>query len=119
MINRQKLIERLLEEHCGYGDSNCERCAFDCLIRNVVEALSQPPADQWIPCSERSPVETNWYPVTIKYKDEEPYIGTAEYYNGEDNFYVCGEAGWYHDGFPCDDCITAWMERPEPYKGVE
>ena len=50
---------------------------------------------------------------------EKVYSIVAEYYNGEDNFYMCGEAGWYHDGFPCDDCITAWKERPEPYKGVE
>lgn len=100
-------------------NSNRNTSDYDLLIDFIDSHFDNQPQGDWIPCSERLPVETNWYSVTIKYKDEEPYIGTAEYYNGEDNFYVCGEAGWYHDGFPCDDCITAWKERPEPYKGVE
>lgn len=92
------------------------REAIDELIK---AAQSHPPTEQWIPCSERLPKETDWYPVTIQYGNEEPYIGISEYYTGEGKFYVCGKAGWYCDGYPVDDCITAWKERPEPYKGVE
>ena len=107
MINRQKLIEELLDEHCGYGDSNCERCAFDCLIRNVVEALSQPPADQWIPCSERLPklgqiclvTRANWF--------GKPRLEIAGYWLD----------GWRIKGHNTE--ISAWMPLPEPYKGEQ
>ena len=107
MFNRQKLIEELLEEHCGYGDSNCKRCAFDCLIRNVVEALSQPPADQWIPCSERLPEENGKYDVTVN-------DGIVGLYTMELLFYNGKFVPFTHF---TDREILAWKPRPEPYKG--
>ena len=73
----------------------------------------------WIPCSERLPEETGCYRVTYQYKDEKPRIGFCDYYIGEGEFYVCGKAGWYSEGYTADDCVTAWMERPEPYKKDE
>lgn len=124
MISRQKLIEAIEREFDGV-------CVYDVspsqAVSDFIEIVDrQPPADvpdtnvgEWIPCSERLPKETDWYPVTIQYGDEEPYIGISEYYTGEGEFYVCGKAGWYCDGYPVDDCITAWKERPEPYKEGE
>ena len=163
MINRQKLIEELLEEHCGYSDSNCERCAFDCLIRNVVEALSkppaagidkqklieelewqiahwqesvdefhdkeeigvvkglklalekinsQPPADQWIPCSERLPEDDTPCLITIT-----PDFGCmpfvmAAYYDFDGKVWGYNDDdGWMHRIVN----VTAWMPLPEPY----
>ena len=106
MINRQKLIEELLEEHCGYGDSNCERCVFDCLIRNVVEALSQPPADQWIPCSERLPEEDGKFLVT----NETGGVEIATFHKNT----VAGDVFSNRHSRR----RNAWMPLPEPYKGV-
>ena len=72
---------------------------------------------RWIPCSERLPNETGCYRVTYKYRDEEPRIGFCDYYTGEGKFYVYGKAGWYSEGYPADDSVTAWIEQPIPYKG--
>ena len=103
MNNRQKLIEELLEEHCGYSDSNCERCAFDCLIRNVVEALSQPPADQWIPCSRELP------PL-----DEEVLIHCEkDHYNVA--YFDGGDFRAFDYLYDAED-VVAWKEF-ERYKG--
>lgn len=72
----------------------------------AIEALSQPPADQWIPCSERLPEKSGAYIVSVDY-DGIPnvwkmYFTTVEY------------PRWitFHK-------VTAWMPLPEPYKGVK
>ncbi len=73
----------------------------------AIEALSQPPADQWIPCSEKLPDEANYYEVTVSY---DGLVFTSY------SFYSMTESCWCT--YP--NTITAWRERlPEPYKGVE
>ena len=132
MINRQKLIEELLDEHCGYGDSNCERCAFDCLIRNVVEALSQPPADvpdtnvgEWIPCSSGIlPKHKQNVFITLELLKGRRYCTTVTYYTEMgivDEYEWTGEGFYSYDseyGYGKYEKVIAWMPA-EPYMGVE
>ena len=40
-MTREEAIEKLLEEHCGYGDGDCDRCKFKCEIYMAIEALRQ------------------------------------------------------------------------------
>ena len=124
-MTREEAIKKLLEEYCGYGDSNCERCAFDCLIRNVVEALSQPPADQWIPVAEKLPSKEGRYLCfwgtgvmeVLRFSNDLYEVDKYDFYEHK------GKAGFYaYDsewGYSEVDYITAWAELPEPYKGAK
>ena len=40
-MTREEAIKKLLEEHCGYGDGDCDRCKFKCEIYMAIEALRQ------------------------------------------------------------------------------
>ena len=66
------------------------------------------PEPQWIPCSERPPEEEGFYLVTLEHE-----------YGAETNIrffkYENGELYWSKWG---NENITAWMPKPEPYKGV-
>jgi hypothetical protein len=76
-------------------------------IDMAIEALSQPPADQWIPCSsEHHPIEAKLVQVTV-----ETMTGrytSADYYSGEKGRWQC-----YGNN------VIAWMPLPEPYKGEQ
>ena len=75
----------------------------DCrLLKEFIK--SQPPADQWIPCSE-PPKEDGMYFITAEVlgKLEVQYV----FYQKNLNLFIC-------NGTP-----TAWMPLPKPYKGVE
>lgn len=93
---------------------NGNTTAYEDAIKLAIEALSQPPADQWIPCSERLPKEDGKYLVTIH--------GTCSIATDTLFFNVDRQEWCEHDdfGFKHTYCnITAWMPLPEPYKGVE
>ena len=47
MISREETIKKLLEEHCGYGDGDCDRCKFKCEIYMAIEALRERPKGRW------------------------------------------------------------------------
>ena len=98
MISRQKLIEVINEHLIGE------------MRKQVVEIINlQPPADQWIPCSERLPEECDVYWTTVKPNcSYEPFVTTLAYYPSIEE---------WEDGVE----VLAWMpaELPEPYKGVE
>ena len=38
-MTREEAVKKLLEEHCGYGDGDCDRCKFKCEIYMAIEAL--------------------------------------------------------------------------------
>lgn len=72
------------------------------------EALWQPPAEQWIPCSERLPEEQGYYLVTYDFGGGKRVIGKS-FYSELYNRFTTGQKS----------AITAWMPLPEPYKGGE
>lgn len=99
LISRQDAVKALVfaEET---GDMKCEK------LREALEVLnSVPPAQQWIPVSERLPDEDASVLASIKNHSFEVAVGEID-----------GEVFWIVDGFiPLDDVI-AWMPLPEPYK---
>lgn len=115
LISGQKLIEEVERLRTAYnfsacaviGKENCEGSCADCILDSLEEFInSQPPADQWIPCSERLPEERQKVLVTL-----ETFTGVR---------FV--RMDWIKDGnwwLWNSDNVTAWMPLPEPYKGVE
>ena len=62
----------------------------------------------WIPVTERLPKEEGFYLVTLEDKcGAETTIRFFRIENGEHQWSVWG-----------NETITAWMPKPEPYKGV-
>lgn len=115
-ISRQKLIEELdnlslsVEVWTSMKSSEIVKITIEAYRNFVMETInSQPPADQWIPCSERLPDENGKYDVTVW--DEVIGLYTTEwhFYNGKFTPFMNYR----------ERNIKAWKERPEPYKGVE
>ena len=85
-------------------------------LRKAVERIKQlPPAQQWIPVSERLPFVDGEYLVTLTDKDGE-WVSTAQW---NTTF-----GGRWQDVFPDDGYrdignVIAWMPLPEPYKGED
>ena len=142
LISRQKLIEELTDviikhtckpsgcQDClcafeyGIVEESCEEYLeyhklaekiYNEFVINITN--QQPPADQWIPCSERLPDKGG------------TYIVTQERYRLDDRLYkkpVVVETTFADFNF-MDDVwnrarhlkVTAWMPLPEPYKGAE
>ena len=132
MISRQKLIEELTDvivkhtckpsgcQDClcafeyGIVEESCEEYLeyhklaekiYNEFVINITN--QQPPADNWIPCSERLPDESGTYLVSIGNYNGVPkvwrmYFTTVEYPRWL-TFYK----------------VTAWMPLPEPYKGEQ
>lgn len=66
--------------------------------------------NEWIPCSERLPKETDYYLVTGQWKGEERKTWICE-------FLVLNSAfggGWCNHAK--NPVVDAWMPLPEPYK---
>lgn len=122
LISRQKLIEGLMEcSMVGIGKRNPKGSKEEMLYEDyikldtVLELIeSQPPADPWIPCSERLPNQEEYL------KDDGRFIVTDgnRRYQGMFDIY---DGKFKHDRFDCileeDKCVIAWMPLPEPYKG--
>ena len=73
------------------------------LFDMAIEALRQ--ELKWIPISERLPEEMGTYITTVDYGKHGLATG-QRYYHGKG-------LGWE------DDCVTAWMPLPAPYKAQE
>lgn len=82
----------------------------DSIIYETLEEVcrlieSQPPADNWIPCSERLPKESGEYLVNMDYEGM-PLV-TIKYFTtvgSEPNRWLTFRK------------VTAWQHKPEPYK---
>ena len=68
----------------------------------------------WIPVEKRLP-ESNLNPVT---RDAYEYPVTVDFGDVTDvRYYSYWEGHWYNNSpFPMDKYVTAWMDRPQPYK---
>ena len=81
-------------------------------LKHDIEEL--PPAQQWIPVTERPPVREGWYNVTIVVGDSHyTYYDVSTLYmkDGKWHDYDCG--GFEEFKMP----VIAWMPLPEPYEG--
>lgn len=112
-ISRQKLIMAIANWQNtlmpGWSSAN----DTDTVIYNTLEEVvglieSQPPADQWIPCSERLPKFLQPCFITVQYG------GLVTTFRA-----VYWESHWSteNENFHLENVI-AWMPA-EPYKGVE
>ena len=124
-IDKQKLIEEYYDKIVGGYDMGCrpedrkeaellgESC-MECVMRRTGELIaSQPPADQWIPCSERLPEASGYYEVTVQ---EITADGTG-HINRSFAGYLLSHNRWVTNGMH-SYVVTAWREPlPEPYKG--
>ena len=87
---------------------------------DVVNFLeSRPPAQQWIPCSERLPKLDNSYPNSKEYLTQwdDGRIDITRYSN-VNIFWQNEITEPYWKGEQCSKVI-AWMSLPDPYKGEE
>ena len=73
-----------------------------------VRKLLENPEPHWIPCSERLPKDEGFYIVTLEHRyGAETNIRFFKIENGERYWSLWG-----------NENITAWMPKPEPFKGV-
>lgn len=110
LISRLKEIIEKYNAGCYNETCNPFDSCTDCVLKQIREVIeSQPSADQWIPCSERLPNNTDYVLITTQYG----VILTV----------FRGMSGnWcYLDGRRLDsqDTPVAWMPLPEAYKGDE
>lgn len=109
MINRQKLIEELEKNSIFRKVTNAEG-------KNVIEIIeSQPPADQWIPCSVAVPANVDpsvYDDIVIKRASGKTVKGCC--WSDYPRWWGEKDGDWFevHDA-------VAWMPLPEPYKGDE
>ncbi len=109
MIDEKELIEEL-KHMMGHYFRDGLYVNLKAVLRIV---QSQPPADQWIPCSERLPVYYDWHHVTVKpfYEGRGNYVAVERYDR------IKGEWSFHERAYK--DKIIAWKPKPEPYEGVE
>ena len=104
-------------------------CATDGIVKtfrkaaDTIEELSaklainsQPPADQWIPCSERLPNRDEYL------KDDGRFIvtdGNRSYQCIFDMYTGKFKRFAWNKLLEEDKFVIAWQPLPEPYKGVE
>ena len=119
-ISRRKLIEALEEVErrfpykvAGKPDTYSEfNMAWESCMDCVFSAVdSQPPAERWIPCSERLPKDGEEVFVTyLKLNRNMKAVGKSKYSENPEP----KKNHWSYHG----NRVTAWMPA-EPYKGVE
>ena len=113
MISEQ--VADLREKAQIFEDSGCATNGIVKTFREAADTIEeltaklaiidQPPADQWIPCSERLPDKKGNYLVTSK-----GCTWVAYWFNNT----------WWGIEKRCRwTDVEAWMPLPEPYKGVE
>lgn len=69
----------------------------------------------------------DWIPVTERLPEEKLNPITQDYYEYQCTFYLngiydvrsykFGKGHWWYGAGTMDDCVIAWLPRPEPYKG--
>ena len=126
MINRQKLIEAAEKEYYKFIDDDTE-VAHNRAIYDVIKIIeSQPPADQWIPCSSgKMPKDGQTVPITILLSEGKRLLVHATYHAEKPSYwhpYDWNGKGFYIHDSEFGECkyetVIAWLDV-EPYKGVE
>lgn len=103
MIDEKKLIEEIekIDLH-GRMKEYAGLCAAVDIIKN------QPKAGEWIPCSERLPVESGTYIVNA-IENHIVHVTFAKWMTRMKRWNLTGSRSYWK--------VTAWMPLPEPYKG--
>lgn len=84
------------------------------LSKEIQEILTRQLTNGWIPVSERLPEEG----INPHTKDFNCYECTADFGYGrvDVRHYKYGNGSWWHGAGDVSAYVTAWRERPEPYK---
>ncbi len=114
-IERLRIENRSLEAEKSFWHKEAILHASEQGERKIEKALLA--NKEWIPVSDRLP-EGKINPLTEDYYE---YECTAEFGEGRTDVrhYKYGDGHWWSGGPSCvDDYVTAWHERPEPYREV-
>ena len=125
MISRQKLIDKLKHWHLTNTEHGVTWLP-EHFVAEAIEALYQPPADQWIPCSSgKMPKDGQTVPITILLSEGKRLLVHATYHAEKPSYwhpYDWNGKGFYIHDSEFGECkyetVIAWLDV-EPYKGVE
>lgn len=108
LISRQAAIDAIEEMQMPIMRSELpkEQLVFTGMSEALRAIKNLPSAQQWIPCSERLPEESDTYIVSGQWSSGRASVGEC-YYSTEDRYF---DAAWNFD-------VKAWMPLPEPWKG--
>lgn len=112
MTGLEKILEEIketaifMQTTSGYGAMCVSTGAVERIIRKHMN-------DGWIPVDERPPEEK----INPASQDFYEYQVTAKFGNVKDvRHYKYGNGHWWHGFGNVDKYVTAWRERPEPYR---
>lgn len=109
LISRSAAIDAHCEV-CGDRDKcNCDICPDVEVFQLLSSAQPEP---QWIPCSERLPMVSGEFLVTLTDEDGE-WVSTAEW---NTTFGGRWQDVFIDDGYRDISNVIAWQPLPEPYR---
>ena len=103
------LIEEL-EDGRRFGRDDLGRCRMrGC---NLCDVRKEQLQKKWTPVEVKLPETDGYFEVTIKPKKGKPHVEMCQFHK-ESKLTTWGLGQWEHGN------VTAWRQRPEPYKGDE
>ena len=114
LISREDALDCFHDWVDKYGDVHT---ADEMVEYQRIEAL--PPADRWIPCSERMPESTDEVLTTYIVNGEKKrrFVETASWYDSDEGYWSSPWDEYRVMGTKKE--VIAWCELPEPWKGEE
>lgn len=112
---KKEVLKWMPSDPCGIEEKEFP-FETDIVVSLMMEIEEAPTIEQptWIPCSERLPNKNDEYIITMG-KDgfnKEGYVTWAMFDKLEKKFYFPGGRVNYYIA------VTAWMPKPEPWKGI-
>jgi len=118
LIVLENIIGLMQATHPETALEKCTLGFLEELYRIKLKESSSEGDDGWIPVGRALPPEDAVNPVT---GDGYIYPVSVDFYGTRDvRYYVFWKGHWYNNSpHEMDKYVTAWMPRPEPYKGQE